>query len=212
MSQLDFIHRFDEGAHETGVLRVLLLLPGTGGDENDLLPLGRALDPAAALLSVRGKVLENGNPRFFRRLAEGVFDEEDVVRRAKELAEFVKAAALEYGFSDGSVTAVGYSNGANIAGAMLLLGVATFSSAILFRAMVPLVPERLPKLSGRALFISEGERDPIVSRDQAQTLTTLLRDAGAAVTLNFQGAGHELIQSDLQSAREWLARLGEHVR
>src|SRR5438045_5914803 len=120
MSDLDFTHRFVP-AQKTPARRILLLLHGTGGNENDLLPLGRDLDPSAALLSPRGKVLENGRPRFFRRLAEGVFDEEDLVRRTHELADFISEAAAQYGFDAAKVVAVGYSNGANIAGSFLLL-------------------------------------------------------------------------------------------
>src|SRR4030095_11369308 len=128
----DFTYRFIPGTGD----RTLLLLHGTGGNENDLLPLGRSIDPDAALLSPRGKILENGAPRFFRRLAEGVFDEEDVVRRAHELSDFIKAAIAEYRIESSQFVAVGYSNGANIAAAMILLGVGAFSRSILFRAMM----------------------------------------------------------------------------
>src|SRR2546423_6420781 len=131
---MDFIHHFIP-AHETPPRRVLLLLHGTGGNENDMIPLGRDLDPAAALLSLRGNVLENGMPRFFRRLAEGIFDEEDVIRRAHELADFVGAAAARYEFDPTRVSAVGYSNGANIAAAILLLRPEALAGAVLFRAM-----------------------------------------------------------------------------
>ncbi|HJX26089.1 MAG TPA: hypothetical protein VJ252_08025, partial [Chthoniobacterales bacterium] len=136
----DFIHEFVPGTSG----RTLLLLHGTGGNEHDLLPLGRVLDPTAALLSPRGKILENGMPRFFRRLAEGVFDLEDLKKRTHELADFVAASAEQYQFAADKLVAVGYSNGANIAGSMLLLRPETFRTAILFRAMVPLVPENLP--------------------------------------------------------------------
>src|SRR5947209_8967233 len=130
---MDFIQQFIP-APDNGSGRVFLLLHGTGGNENDMVPLGRDLDPAAALLSLRGNVLENGMPRFFRRLAEGVFDEEDVVRRANELADFIPEAAGKYEFDPKRVTAVGYSNGANIAGAVLLLRPDVITSAVLFRA------------------------------------------------------------------------------
>ena len=136
MKQLNFVHRYLPGKNADS--RILLLLHGTGGDENDLIPLGQELDPNAALLSPRGRVSENGAPRFFRRFAEGVFDEEDVLRRANELADFVAAAAAEYAFAPERVIAVGYSNGANIAAAMLLLRPEALEAAILFRAMVPL--------------------------------------------------------------------------
>ena len=145
-----------------GATGTLLLLHGTGGDENDLVSLGRTLDPDANLLSPRGKVLENGMPRFFRRLAEGVFDEEDVKRRADELAAFVREAADAYGFAADRVAAVGYSNGANIASAALLRHPGLFRAAVLLRPMVPFEPEALPDLAGVPVFLSAGRRDPIV--------------------------------------------------
>ena len=142
-TDLDFIHQFIPGSSD----RTLLLLHGTGGDENDLIPLGRELDPAAALLSPRGKVLENGYPRFFRRLAEGVFDLEDLKQRTDELADFVVAAAEHYHFDARKLVAVGYSNGANVAASILLRRPGVLPSAILLRAMVPFIPEELPNLS-----------------------------------------------------------------
>ena len=200
---MDFIHRFVPGP-EGSTARTLLLLHGTGGNEDDMLPLGRQLDPEAALLSPRGNVLENGMPRFFRRLAEGVFDEEDVVRRAHELAEFIDAAAVRYEFDLKHVTAVGYSNGANIAAAILLLRPEVLSAAILLRAMVPLVPPALPDLANQRVLLSSGERDPIVPKENASRLAAMLRDAGADVTLRFEPAGHALAQGDLEAAKQWL--------
>ncbi len=204
MSQLDFTHRFIPATGESH--RVLLLLHGTGGDENDLLPLGRQLDPQAALLSPRGKVLENGMPRFFRRFAEGVFDEEDVLRRASELADFVTAAAAEYRFHPADVVALGYSNGANIAAAMLLLRPEVLSRAILLRAMVPLSQPPAADLTGKQVLISAGSHDPIIPAENAQQLATLLRDRGATVDLQIQQASHGLVPEDLQLAKEFLAR------
>lgn len=204
MAERDFIHRFVPApAGATG--RTLLLLHGTGGNEDDLIPLGRKLDPQAALLSPRGRVLENGMPRFFRRLAEGVFDEEDVIRRADELADFVGAAARQYEFDPKKVIAVGYSNGANIAAALLLLRPEMLSEAILFRAMVPLVPPMLPDLGQTRVFISSGVQDPIVPKENVQRLAALLRERGAIVTLRFESAGHALVGGDIAAAREWLA-------
>src|SRR5437868_14836991 len=133
----DFIHEFIPGDSP----RTLLLLHGTGGNERDLIPLGRELDAKAALLSPRGKVLENGMPRFFRRLAEGVFDLEDLRYRTNELADFVMAAGQHYGFASNQLIAVGYSNGANIAASVLLLRPEIMRRVILFRAMVHLYPE-----------------------------------------------------------------------
>src|ERR1700704_1175910 len=179
---MDFIHRFIP-APSGSLSRTLLLLHGTGGDENDMIPLGRDLDPTAALLSPRGQVLENGMPRFFRRLAEGVFDQEDVIRRAHELSDFVGAAAARYEFDPKRVTAVGYSNGANIAAAILLLRPEVLAGAVLFRAMVPLVPPVLPSLAHARILLSSGKQDPIVPVENAERLAAMLRQAGAEVTL-----------------------------
>jgi predicted esterase len=198
--QPDFIHEFVPGTSN----RTLLLLHGTGGNERDLIPLGRELDPNAALLSARGKVLENGMPRFFRRLAEGVFDLEDLKRRTNELADFVTVAAQHYGFATDQLVTVGYSNGANIAASMLLLRPETLPLAILFRAMVPLIPEKQPNLSGVRIWIGAGTNDPIIPMSGATSLAELLSNAGADVTINYFQAGHELTSADIQSAREWL--------
>lgn len=200
---MDFIHRFIPG--QDSPRRTLLLLHGTGGDENDMIPLGRDLDPTAALLSPRGNVLENGMPRFFRRIAEGVFDEEDVIRRAHELADFVTAAAARYEFDPKRVAAVGYSNGANIAAALLLLRPELLSGAVLFRAMVPLAPPAVPDLSQTRVFLSSGEHDPIVPKENARRLAAMLREAGANVTVRFEPAGHALAFGDIEAAKEWIA-------
>src|SRR5882757_9975099 len=186
--QPDFIHEFIPGSPS----RTLLLLHGTGGSERDLIPLGRELDPNAALLRPRGKVFENGMPRFFRRLAEGVFDLEDLKHRTNELADFVIAAAQHYGFASDNLVAVGYSNGANIAASMLLLRPEALAAAILFRAMVPLVPETQPNLAAKWVWIGAGSNDPIVPASEAKQLSELLRDAGADVTVRFFQSGHEL--------------------
>lgn len=201
--QPDFIHEFVAGKSE----RTLLLLHGTGGNERDLLPLGRDLDPDASLLSPRGKILEDGRPRFFRRLAEGVFDLEDLKMRTRELADFVISAALHYKIANRQVVAVGYSNGANIAASVLLLRPEVLSAAILFRAMVPLVPETTPNLSATKVLIGEGDHDPIVSAAEAGRLAGLLRSAGADVTIRFLESGHELTSNDVDLAREWLTHL-----
>jgi predicted esterase len=181
-----------------------LLLHGTGGNERDLIPLGRELDPNAALLTPRGKVLENGMPRFFRRLAEGVFDLEDLKHRTNELSDFVAAAGEHYGFATDQLVAVGYSNGANIGASMLLLRPEILGAAILFRAMVPLVPDRLPDLSSVRVWIGAGDQDPISPASEAQRLVELLRRAGADVTIRFAKAGHGLTNDDLEAARHWL--------
>lgn len=201
--QPDFIHEFVRGKSE----RTLLLLHGTGGNERDLIPFGEELDPHASLLSPRGKVLENGMPRFFRRLAEGVFDLEDLKKRTHELADFVTSASQHYKIDNKQIVAVGYSNGANVATSMLLLRPEILSAAILFRAMVPLVPDATPDLSATRVVISEGDHDPIVSAAEAGRLAGLLRNAGADVTIRFFQAGHELTSADLDLAREWLDEL-----
>lgn len=204
MSDLGFIHRFVPAKENSS--RTLLLLHGTGADENDLIDLGHAIDPNAALLSPRGKVLENGRPRFFRRLAEGVFDEEDVIARANELGQFVDNAATRYKIDIRNLVAAGYSNGANIAAAMMLLGVAKFPGAILLRAMVPLSElEQQPQLQQTRVLISVGEFDPIARPPIAKKLADLLRKAGADVTFELQSSGHELTPDDLVTARQWLA-------
>jgi len=198
--QPDFIHEFAPGKSE----RTLLLLHGTGGNERDLIQLGRELDPNAALLSPRGKVLENGMPRFFRRLAEGVFDLEDLKARTDELSNFVGSAAEHYGLNKNEIVAVGYSNGANIAASILLLRPTVLSAAILFRAMVPLAPEVQPDLGSTSVFIGAGSLDPIVPASNTKELVDLLRAAGADVTIRFFQSGHELTGNDVDAAREWL--------
>ena len=199
----DFIHEFIPGSSS----RILLLLHGTGGNERDLIPLGRELDPNAALLSLRGKVLENGMPRFFRRLAEGVFDLEDLKYRTNELADFVTAAAQYYGFATDQLLAVGYSNGANIAASILLLRPEILHRAVLFRAMVPLIPDTLPQLSSARVWIGAGDQDPIVPASETKRLAELLRRAGADVTIRFFNAGHGLTNHDVTTARDWLDRV-----
>jgi phospholipase/carboxylesterase len=201
-NDLSFIHRY-EPATRPG-LAPLLLLHGTGGDENDLLPLGQMISPGAALLSVRGQVLEHGMPRFFRRLAEGVFDEADVIRRANELADFVGAAREAYGLA--APLALGYSNGANIAAAMLLLRPSTLQGGILLRAMVPLAQAPEANLAGRSLLLVSGQQDPIIPPANGQRLAAMLTKAGADVTRRVLPAGHQLSQADVTLAREWLAR------
>lgn len=201
-TDLGFVHRFVPA--EGGSSTTLLLLHGTGGDENDLLGLGRILDPNAALLSPRGKVLERGMPRFFRRLAEGVFDLEDLKLRTHELADFVEAAATTYSFDADKVIAVGFSNGANIAASLLLLMPSTLSGAALFHPMVPLVPDVLPDISNVPVFIGAGRSDPIVSPQETERLVLLLESAGAKVTLHWEHGGHSVSRGEVDAARKWL--------
>ncbi|VFJ14387.1 alpha/beta hydrolase [Candidatus Nitrosocosmicus franklandus] len=185
---------------------ILLLLHGTGGNEDDLIQVGKMISSTASLLSPRGKVLENGMSRFFRRLAEGIFDKEDLKFRTKELADFVKEASNIYYFDTNKTIAVGFSNGANIAASLLLSFPETLSGAILFRAMVPFVPTSLPDLSDKKILLSAGVSDPIVSRSQTQNLFDLLKKSGANVTLQWQQSGHNLTEPDIVYAKEWLDR------
>src|SRR6266568_9328140 len=201
--QPDFIHEFVPGSSA----RTLLLLHGTGGNERDLISLGRELDPNASLLSPRGQVLENGMPRYFRRLAEGVFDLEDLKKRTHKLADCVIAAAQRYEFDMRKIVAVGYSNGANIAASLLLLRPEILSAAILFRAMVPLIPESQPNLSRVRVWIGAGTNDPIIPTSETKRLAELLRKAGADVTIRHFPAGHALIPDDVEAARDWLTVL-----
>jgi predicted esterase len=179
------------------------LLHGTGGDENDLIPIARKLEITdASILSPRGKVLENGMPRFFCRLAEEVFDIEDLKFRTYELADFLQNASKTYAFDLNRITAIGYSNGANIAASILLLRPEVLSSAILFRPMILLVPDTLPNLSSKHVLISTELHDPIVSRNQTEELFVLLKKVGAKVSIQWQNSGHELTQRDIKVARE----------
>lgn len=200
MTDLDFVHRYTPPAAPGAP--TLLLLHGTGGNEDDLVPLAESLAPGAGVLSPRGKVLENGMPRFFRRLAEGVFDLEDLRRRTRELAEFVETARVRYGIADPPV-AVGFSNGANIAAALLLLRPEVLSSALLFRPMVPLVPDRTGGLDGVRVAIVSARQDPIVPPEQPEELAELLRRAGAEVVLHWIAGGHGLTRQDVAVGREW---------
>jgi predicted esterase len=202
MSDLGFIHVYTPPS--AGDTRTLLVLHGTGGNEMDLLPVARSLAPTAGVLSPRGKVLERGMPRFFRRLAEGVFDLEDLRFRTAELAAFLASAANGYKFDRRNVIAAGFSNGANIAASLLLLAPATLSGAVLFRAMVPIVPDPLPSLPSTPVLLSNGRQDLLVTTDETERLVGLLQAAGASVTLAWQPAGHELTPNDIARAKQWL--------
>jgi len=200
-AELGFIHRFIPG--KTPDAPTLLVLHGTGGDENDLISLATTIDDKAAILSPRGKVLENGMSRFFRRFAEGVFDVEDLKFRTAELAEFVSRASKTYGFDPSSMTALGYSNGANIGASLLLQKPETLKSGILFRAMLPLKPDRTPMLAGKDVFISAGRYDTMIPRDGTIALEELLKKAGAQVTLNWVESTHSLTRPEIQQAKVW---------
>lgn len=203
---LGFTHRFVEAAPDAGPASAwtILLLHGTGGDENDLIPLGRALAPGAALLSPRGNVLEGSMPRFFRRLAEGVFDQEDLTRRTTELVTFVQRAAAHYGLDPDRFIAAGFSNGANIAASVLLRRAGVFRAAALLSPMLPFEPTALPSLDGTPVFIGAGQSDPIVPVAQVERLVALLRDAGAAVAVHWEPGGHGITQREVGAARRWV--------
>ena len=206
-TSLGLAHRFVP-ATRPGV-PPLLLLHGTGGTEDDLLPLGERLLPGAALLSPRGQVLENGMPRFFRRLAEGVFDLDDLRRRTNELADFVDAARRTYDLGPTPPIAVGFSNGANIAASTLLLRPGTLGGALLLRPMVPLVPDPLPTLTGVPVQINAGTADPIVTPAQSEALGKLLERTGAAVTVDWIRGGHGLTPTDVQIGARFLAGIAK---
>jgi phospholipase/carboxylesterase len=201
-----FAHNYLPGDREgSGV--TLLLLHGTGGNEDDLIPLGQQLLPGAAILSPRGRVSEHGAPRFFRRLAEGVFDHEDLLFRTHELADFVDQAADQYGFDRQKLVAVGYSNGANIAASLMLLHPGLLRAAVLLRAMVPFEPEEKPDLSGMPAFLAAGRRDTMISPDNTERLATILQEAGADLDLRWKNVGHPLTYEELEEARDWLSRV-----
>jgi predicted esterase len=208
-NQLGFVHKFipSESSKDQNSV-TLLLLHGTGGDETDLIPIARMLDITnASILSPRGKVIENGMPRYFRRLSEGIFDIEDLKFRTNELAEFVQNASKTYALNLNRIVAIGYSNGANIAASVLLLRPEILSNAILFRPMIPLVPNTLPNLSSKRVLISAGLHDPIVASYQTKDLFDLLEKVGAKVSIQWQNSGHELTQRDIVGARKWLSLL-----
>lgn len=183
----------------------LVLLHGTGGTEEDLIFLGKELEPTASILSPRGKVLENGMPRFFRRLAEGVFDIEDLKFRTHELANFIQKCSLHYKFDLNQTIAVGFSNGANIATSILLLHPEILQGAILFRAMIPLIPNPLPNLSTKKILLSAGVNDPIVSRTETEDLYRLFQKTNINIVLKWQQSSHNLVQEDISIARKWIS-------
>jgi phospholipase/carboxylesterase/glyoxalase family protein len=201
---LGFIHRFvpatDSASGET-----LIVLHGTGGNENDLIGIGQAIAPGAAILSPRGNVLENGAPRFFRRISEGVFDPKEVRSRAEELGRFIRAAVVTYRLDPSRLYTLGYSNGANVAATMMLVEPGILQSAILFRPMVVYEPTEKTELSGSAVFISAGRMDAIVPTASVERLVELFETAHAEVTLKWQLGGHNLVPSEVREAADWLA-------
>ncbi len=205
---LGFVHRFEPGGETKAI--PLLLLHGTGGNEYDLLPLGRAIAPGAPLLSPRGKVLENGLPRFFRRFAEGVFDIEDLRRRAGELADFIGNARKKYDLEP--PIALGYSNGANIAAALLQLRPEILAGGILYRAMVPIDEPVQGRLDAKPILIISGTHDMIVPLANAKRLATVLKEAGADVDHQSLPAGHALTEQDMDAAKRWFLHVSASLR
>lgn len=204
-SPLGFIHRFVPSRERPPPI-TLLLLHGTGGNEDDLLQLGHELSSKAALLSPRGKALENGMPRFFRRLAEGVFDIDDLVFRTRELADFAEAASRIYGFDPERVVAVGYSNGANIASSLLLLSPGALAGGVLLRPMVSFVPKKLPDLSDVNVLIAGGLKDQIVPREQTEKLLDIFKRCHADAKLHWEDSTHAIAEGEIQFAKEWLSK------
>ena len=185
---------------------VLILFHGTGGNEKSLLSVARELSPSSAILGIRGNVSENGMNRYFRRLSEGVFDEEDLRFRSEEIYQFLLEASRKYFFDLEDAIAVGYSNGANIIGSLLYLKGKVFSAAILHHPMVPLRNEKLKDLTGLNVFIGEGKNDPITPMSEAEDLEKHLREANASVYVHWENKGHQLTLSEVEAAREWLLK------
>lgn len=185
----------------------LLLLHGTGGDESNLLPIAEIVDKEASVLSVRGNVIENGMPRYFKRLTEGVFDEEDLIFRTKELNEFLDQAAQKYEFNRNNMIAIGYSNGANIAASLLFHYQDALKGAILHHPMVPRRGIDLPDLSGKSVFIAAGTNDPICPPEESEELQTLLEGANAKVEIHWENRGHQLTLEEVEAASKWYSRL-----
>ncbi|WP_199484525.1 alpha/beta hydrolase [Peribacillus glennii] len=198
-------HIFKEGSSKDAPL--LLLLHGTGGTEQDLLGLAEMISPESSVLSVRGNVLENGMPRFFRRLAEGVFDEEDLVLRTEELYGFLDSASKGYGFERSNIVAVGYSNGANIAGSLLFHYENPLKGAILHHPMVPRRGIVLPDMAGLPVFIGAGSNDPICPPQETEELALLLKNSGAQVDMHWEQFGHQLTRSEAEAAAVWFHKI-----
>ncbi|MBB3663379.1 phospholipase/carboxylesterase [Prauserella sediminis] len=195
-------HRYVEGAQAEPVL---LLLHGTGGTPDDILALGKELSPSSTMIAPAGPVSENGAARWFRRLAEGVFDVEDVIVRAGELAEFIEVARDRYDLAGRRLVAAGFSNGANIAAAVALLRPDVLDEVVLFSAMSPLPEPPAADLHGGRVFLANGRQDPMAPLDSSERLVRTFRDRGAEVTEYWHPGGHQITADGLESARQWLA-------
>jgi phospholipase/carboxylesterase len=200
---LGFTHRFIPAQDPTA--ETLIVLHGTGGDENSLVGIAQAIAPGASIISPRGNVLENGAPRFFRRLAEGVFEPQEVRSRGQELARFIRAAVINYNLDPSRVFALGYSNGANAASTVMFVDAGILQGAILLRPMLVYEPSPVPDLSDRSVLISAGRMDPVVPTESVEKLRDIFVGAGATLTLNWQLVGHNLVPSEMREAAEWLA-------
>lgn len=195
------IHLYEAGQKERPVL---FLLHGTGGDEHDLLPLAAHIDETAAVLSVRGDVSENGMNRFFKRLREGVFDEEDLIMRTHNMANFLEEAAKNHRFDKKQLIAIGYSNGANLAGSLLFHHGEVLPKAVLMHPMVPRKDVILPDLTGVKVLITAGINDPLCPKFETQLLLEKLREAGAEVTLHWFSAGHQISREEIDAVKTWV--------
>lgn len=198
--ELGFIYNYIPSSGEN----TLLLLHGTGGNEDDLLTIGQMLDQKASILAPRGKVVENGMPRFFRRISPGVFDIEDLKFRVSELTEFIMLACKKHSIDQRSLIGVGYSNGANTAAGLIMLEPTLLKRSILFRVMLPFLPERIPELSGTRVFISGGKYDQMISEEGTLELKNILQKSGADVKMNWEQSTHALSAGEINKAREWL--------
>jgi predicted esterase len=200
-----FRHVFEKGSDSDDDDRTIVTLHGTGGNENDFTGIVGKVSTASAILSPRGQVLENGMPRFFRRIAANVFDEDDVVRRANELSDFILASADKYDRNPDRLTALGYSNGANIAAAVILLRPEVFSCAVLIRPLLPLQNPPLPDLNGQKILVLKGKHDAIIPSANTDRLVKTFQRAGADVTIREMDAGHEITARDVDAISEWLS-------
>jgi len=205
-TDLNYIHTFVPAPSNSSRPVTLLLLHGTGGDENSLLSLGNDLCPGAALLGLRGKVLENGMPPSFRRFTEAGIG--DIRSRTEELAQFIRAASERYGFSTRRLVVVGHSDGANLAASLILLHPHYLAGAVLFRVMVPLLPDLIRDFSNLFIFIGAATLDPLIPADQASELAAIFKSGGAKVAISWHEGGRELGEDDIQAARNWLAKDG----
>ncbi len=205
-----FHHVFREPKPTEDDGQTIVTLHGTGGNEHDLIGIARDVGPSSAVLSPRGQVIENGMSRFFKRLAENVFDEKDVVRRANDLADFIVTAAGEYGRDPAQLTAMGYSNGANIAAAIILLRPEVFTRAVLLRPMLPLQDPAAPDLEGKEILILRGDNDSVIPSESTERLVEIFKNAGANVSARNLAAGHEITARDLQEISGWLLEKHAH--